>query len=141
MKYILSVLFICVIFLSACSKSNNTSTTPLNEIPDTTAANINYDAQFSDGPHGHVTGRVKIYDEAVALNLALIDFNTSNGPDLHVYLSQEAEPIHFIELGKLKSTAGNQVYVIPGNPDFTVYKYVLIHCQQFNHVFGIASIK
>jgi len=113
MKYILSVLFICVIFLSACSKSNNTSTTPLNEIPDTTAANINYDAQFSDGPHGHVTGRVKIYDEAVALNLALIDFNTSNGPDLHVYLSQEAEPIHFIELGKLKSTAGNQVYVIP----------------------------
>lgn len=141
MKYVFSISFICAVFFSACSKSNNTPTIPLNEIPDTIAASINYDAQFSDGPYGHVTGRIKIYDEAGLLNLALIDFNTSNGPDLHVYLAQEAEPIHFIELGKLKSITGNQVYGIPGNPDFSEYKYVLIHCQQFNHVFGIASIK
>ena len=100
MKNILSILFICVIFLSACSKNNNTPTTPLNEMPDTTAVSISYDAQFSDGPHGHVTGRVKIYDKAGLFSLALIDFNTSNGPDLHVYLSQEVQPIHFIELGE-----------------------------------------
>jgi len=141
MKYILSFVLIAGLFFAGCSKSNQSSTTPINEIPDTTKADIILAGTFADGPHGHVTGQAKIYNADGTLGLGLQDFNTSNGPDLHVYLSQESQPVHFIELGKLKSTNGNQLYDIPGNPDFSQYKYVLIHCQQYNHVFGIAAIK
>jgi Electron transfer DM13 len=88
-----------------------------------------------------VGGSVKIIRDSGRLSLALQDFMSSNGPDLHVYLSQEEQPVHFIELGKLKSTNGNQLYEIPGQPDFKVYGYVLIHCQQYNHLFGIALLK
>jgi hypothetical protein len=26
-------------------------------------------------------------------------------------------------------------------PDLSVYKYALIHCQQYNHLFGSAALK
>ncbi|MBS1599450.1 MAG: DM13 domain-containing protein [Bacteroidetes bacterium] len=142
MRYIFSISIISILLI-ACSKSNYSPTTVINEIPDTVSSSVVYNSEFVSGPFGHVTGIVKIYNDSVTkkLSVALKDFNTSNGPDLHVYLSQESEPIHFIELGKLKSTQGNQVYDVPGNPDFTLYKYVLIHCQEFNHVFGIALLE
>ena len=65
----------------------------------------------------------------------------SNGPDLHVYLSKEAFPVNFIDLGRIKSTSGNQLYTISGMPDFVQYKYALIHCQRYNHLFGSALLK
>ena len=89
-----------------------------------------------NGPYGTVSGNVNIYKDSGNYVLALKDFQTSNGPDLHVYLSQEEQPIHFIDLGKLKSTNGNQVYSIHEGTDFEKYKYALIHCQQYNHLFG-----
>jgi hypothetical protein len=49
--------------------------------------------------------------------------------------------MNFIDLGRLQSTSGNQVYTIQGNPDFTQYKYALIHCQRYNHLFGSAELR
>jgi hypothetical protein len=68
------------------------------------------------------------------------NFGTTNGPDLKVYLSKAASPQEFISLGDLKSTNGNQVYDIPGTPDFKKYRFVLIHCERFNHLFGSAEL-
>jgi len=73
--------------------------------------------------------------------LAAENFNTSNGPDLHVYFSMEKQPVNFIDLGKIKSTSGNQLYNIAGMPDFTQFKYVLIHCRAYNYLFGYAELK
>ena len=53
----------------------------------------------------------------------------------------ERLPVNFIDLGKLRSTAGNQLYEIKGAPDLSVYQCVLIHCQQYNHLFGSAELK
>jgi hypothetical protein len=65
----------------------------------------------------------------------------SNGPQLHVYISKEVQPVNFIDLGPLQSTMGNQLYNIPGKPDFSVYKYALVHCKKFNHLFGSAKLQ
>jgi Electron transfer DM13 len=140
MKNIMALLFIIIAFVSC--KKDITSTAPLQEMADTSAAAIKFDASFMNGPYGSATGGVKIYQDSSGLyQLSLINVMISNGPDLHVYLSQEVQPINFIDLGKLKSTSGSQAYPIIVVPDFSKHKYVLIHCQKYNHLFGSAALK
>lgn len=127
--------------LTACKKNNVSPETMVNDPIDTSNGMVDFDGMFINGPYGTVTGSASVVMEGDVYKLALQNFTTSNGPDLHVYLSKEIQPINFIDLGKIKSTNGNQVYSIPGKPDFTVYKYALIHCQQFNHLFGSAALK
>lgn len=144
MKKIIYFLSVLAIVLAGCTKNNEASETPLNEmIPADTAGNITvrHSGSFSKGPYGSVTGVAKVYLQNGKYTLALENMAISNGPDLHVYLSKEVQPIHFIDLGKLKSTSGNQLYDIPNMPDFAEYQYALIHCQQYNHLFGSAALK
>jgi hypothetical protein len=112
----------------------------LNERVDT-ASVLKLQGSFMGIGSERVTGQAKIYLQKDRYYLALENFTTTNGPDLKVYLSQQAEPNNFIKLGDLKSTNGNQVYDIAGMPDFTKHKYVLIHCERFNHLFGSAQLK
>lgn len=128
-----------VFFLSSCTKEN-TAITPLAETPDTTAV-AKYRGAFIPTSGISIGGFAKVYQQNNQYQLALDSFFVSNGPDLKVYLSKEYPPVNFINLGPLQSISGQKVYNIPGQPDFTVYKYALIHCQQFNHLFGIAEIK
>ncbi|MEP6749608.1 MAG: DM13 domain-containing protein [Bacteroidota bacterium] len=132
-----------LIVCASCTKSNETSVTPLNETVagnDTTAVKKVMGA-FVNGTYGTVSGTVSIYLQSGKYTLALENVAISNGPDLHVYLSKEIQPVNFIDLGKLKSVAGNQVYDVANMPDFAAYKYALIHCQQYNHLFGSAELK
>ncbi|MBD0352118.1 MAG: DM13 domain-containing protein [Flavisolibacter sp.] len=133
------VAFLLTLVVIACSKNSNTMLPPPSPID--TTAQVQQAGVFSSGPYGTVTGRVEVYQQNDAYVLALKNFTTSAGPDLHVYLSQEVQPIHFIDLGKLRQNSGDQLYTINGKPDFTQYKYALIHCQQFNHLFGSAPLK
>jgi hypothetical protein len=107
---------------------------------DTTAV-LKYSGDFISGPYGTVTGSAKVYLKQGSYTVALENFNSSNGPDLKVYISREEMPVNFIRLDALRSVNGNQLYAVPGNPDFTVYKYVLIHCEQYNHLFGSALLQ
>jgi hypothetical protein len=144
-----AVCIICAVWISSCTKQNETSTTPVNEMIDTTGmgsggsmnASTQFTGSFSNGPYGSVTGTAKVYLQNGKYILALENISISNGPDLHVYLSKEVQPLNFIDLGKLKSTSGNQLYDIQGMPDFAQYKYALIHCQQYDHLFGSAELK
>ncbi len=126
-------------FFSACKKENNTPVMPAMDIVDP-GANVKYTGNFINGPYGSVSGNAKVLLKDGKYSLALEGVNISNGPDLHVYLSKEILPINFIDLGKLKSVSGTQVYDISGMPDFMQYKYALVHCQAFNHLFGSASL-
>ena len=140
MKYTFVLLLSLLIFAS-CKKKNETSPTPATDRIDTVSQTTLYTGNFIKGPWGTVSGRAKIlraYNGT--LTLALDSMSISNGPDLYVYLSKEVQPINFISLGKLKSTSGSQVYAITGTPDFMQYKYALIHCQQYNHLFGSATL-
>ncbi|MFY7965041.1 MAG: DM13 domain-containing protein [Chitinophagaceae bacterium] len=123
----------------SCKKETLAPTNMVNEMVDSTAV-LKYAGNFSSGPYGTVSGKAEIYKQVNQLSVKLSGFLSSNGPALHVYLSKEAMPINFIDLGVLKSTNGNQVYNISGTPDFTDYKYISIHCIDYNHLFGYALL-
>ena len=72
--------------------------------------------------------------------LRLEDFRSTNGPDVHLYLSTDKQASDFIDLGRLKANNGDQNYQIPIDTDFNKYKYVLIWCQPFSVLFGSAQL-
>jgi hypothetical protein len=140
MKTILFIVLASTIFLASCVKEN-TPEIPLNDTVDTTMAMPGEKGTFINGPYGSVSGMATVYTKDGSLVLALENMMISNGPQLHVYLSKEVQPVNFIDLGALQSTKGNQLYTIPGDPDFSQYKYALIHCKKYNHLFGSANLQ
>jgi len=81
--------------------------------------------------------------------LRLTNFETSNGPDVHVYLvaandatdSDTVKNAGFIEISSLKGNIGDQNYDLPANVDLNKYKAVTIWCQRFGVNFGTAPLK
>ena len=74
--------------------------------------------------------------------------NTSDGPDLYVYLSPHASSSSektfgegFTSLGKLKGNRGDQVYEIPGGVDVSAIRSVVIWCQRFSAGFAVAPLE
>lgn len=139
---LLIITLISLAAIQSCKKESDSfaSTETVNEMVDTTGI-LKYSGTFTSGPFGTVTGMAEVYKNGADYKVKLAHFNTNNGPALHVYLSKEAMPINYIDLGVLKSTNGNQVYNVTGMPDFMDYKYISIHCVAYNHLFGSALIK
>lgn len=137
----LVLLAIIIIILFASCTKHNTPTTPLNDTVDTTKVEIVSRGDFMNGPYGRVSGMAAVVQENGQNTLSLKNMNISNGPDLHVYISKEVLPLNFVDLGPLQSVAGNQLYTIPSNTDLSQYKYALIHCQRYNHLFGSAELR
>ncbi len=81
--------------------------------------------------------------------LRLTNFETSNGPDVRVYLvaandatdSDTVKTAEFVELGMLKGNIGDQNYELPANTDLNKYKAVTIWCKRFSVNFGTAPLK
>ncbi|MBC8034728.1 MAG: DM13 domain-containing protein [Chitinophagaceae bacterium] len=96
---------------------------------------------FVKGPYAQsVSGKAVIYKTGNTWELALENFSISNGPDLKVYLSKAAEPADFYNLSSLRSVNGNQIYRIPAEVSIQNYSHVLIHCQQYDHLFAFAAL-
>jgi len=80
--------------------------------------------------------------------LRLTEFETSNGPDVHVYLSaaevekgsDAIKSAGFIDLGSIKGNQGDQNYDVPANVDLSKYKNVTIWCARFGVNFGLAPL-
>src|SRR3989304_8494202 len=80
--------------------------------------------------------------------LRLTNFETSNGPDVHVYLvaAQDAndndtvKQAGFVELGSLKGSIGDHNYDVPADVDLSKYRAVTIWCQRFGVNFGTAPL-
>ncbi len=136
----LTRLFFAVMLLSILMSCKKTSTETLNEMVSSGSVS-KYSGGFIGQGGQNVSGQAQIYFENNNYVLKLADFHSSNGPDLKVYLSKAASPSDYISLGDLKSTNGNQVYKISETPDFTQYRYVLIHCEKYNHRYGSAELK
>jgi len=122
--------------LFGCSK---TSTEKLDEMIEPESS-LKWSGSFKGYGSEKVSGQANIFLTNDKYMLKLENFSTTNGPDLKVYLSKAASPSAFISLGDLKSTNGNQVYQINGTPDFSQYRFVLIHCENFNHLYGSAEL-
>src|ERR1051326_3208196 len=80
--------------------------------------------------------------------LRLTNFETSNGPDVHVYLvaaqaandKDTVKKAGFIDLGSMKGNMGDQNYDVPANVDLSKYQSVSIWCARFGVNFGAASL-
>jgi hypothetical protein len=79
--------------------------------------------------------------------LRLEGFETSNGPALFVYLSQNAAEGEdgafdddYLDLGELKGNIGDQNYVIPAEVDPLGYTSVVVWCDRFSVSFGAADL-
>ncbi|MET7862894.1 DM13 domain-containing protein [Micromonospora taraxaci] len=83
--------------------------------------------------------------------LVIRDLNTSNGPDLRVWLTDQPV-IHgtagwkvfddgkWVELARLKGNKGNQVYDLPASADPADFRSVSIWCKRFSVSFGAADL-
>tara|TARA_Y100000034_G_scaffold122112_1_gene167153 strand:- start:1166 stop:1699 length:534 start_codon:yes stop_codon:yes gene_type:complete len=69
------------------------------------------------------------------------NFETINGPKLHIYLSTELGDSDFVDLGEIKATKGNVNYKIPSGTDTSKYNKVLVWCKPFKVLFSHAELK
>jgi hypothetical protein len=72
--------------------------------------------------------------------LRLENFKSTNGPNVHVYLSTDKHATDYVDLGKLKANNGNQNYNIPAGTDIGKHNIVLIWCKDFSVLFGSAVL-
>ncbi|MFI9340895.1 DM13 domain-containing protein [Streptomyces sp. NPDC052773] len=81
----------------------------------------------------------------------LEDLATSNGPDLHVWLTDAPvkegragwnvfDDGEYVSLGKLKGNKGSQNYTVPADVDPARYSSVSIWCDRFDVSFGAAEL-
>jgi hypothetical protein len=103
--------------------------------------------------HGvaHATkGTATVYRQADGKRLLrLTDFETSNGPDVHVYLvaaadaadSDAVNKAEVIDLGSIKGNVGDQNYDLPDNVDLKKFQAATIWCKRFGVNFGTAPLK
>jgi len=103
--------------------------------------------------HEHATtGTVRIITQPDGTRvLTLENLDTTNGPDVHVWLSAAdvvegtdgwytAGSADYFDLGLIKGNQGNQVYEIPAEVDLSQYKSVDLWCVQFGVSFGAAQL-
>lgn len=84
--------------------------------------------------------------------LVLRDLDTSNGPDLRVWLTDQPvlegtagwrvfDDGEWLEVAKLKGNRGDQVYDLPDSIDLDGFRSVSIWCKRFSVSFGAADLK
>jgi hypothetical protein len=110
-------------------------------------------AQGSFVTHEHdTTGTARlIRDPGGGHRLELAGLDTSDGPDLRVWLSDQPvrpgadgwrvfDDGEHAELGRLKGNHGDQVYRVPDDIDPNDFRSVTIWCKRFSVSFGAAAL-
>lgn len=81
--------------------------------------------------------------------LAIEGLDTSNGPDLRVWLTDQGvaadewfvyDDGYHVELGELKGNKGDQVYTVPEDVDLERVTSVSVWCARFSVSFGAAAL-
>ena len=80
--------------------------------------------------------------------LRLTEFETSNGPDLQLYLvaaadSRDSDTVKkagFVTLGALKGNQGDQNYDVPAGTNLRTYRSVTVWCRRFSANFATAPL-
>jgi Electron transfer DM13 len=115
-----------------------------------------FTGQFSSGAHS-TSGRATIYQQPDGSRvLRLTNFSTSNGPAVHVILSDrtgvmpdkdmnlgdsKSADYKNRDLGELKGNLGDQSYPIPSSVDIGKSSTIAIYCARYHVVFGTAKLE
>lgn len=88
-----------------------------------------------------VEGLALLIDSEDGKTLRFEDFETINGPNLHIYLASDLSESDFIDLGPIKGTKGNVNYEVPADVDTDRYNKVLVWCVPFKVLFSYAELQ
>jgi hypothetical protein len=88
-----------------------------------------------------VMGEALLIDDNGKKVLRFENFETDNGPNLHIYLASNLGDDDFIDLGPIKATKGNVNYDIPDGTDLDKYDKVLVWCVPFRVLFSYAELE
>lgn len=80
--------------------------------------------------------------------LRLMDLDTSNGPDLRVYLTDQPlsddwfvwDDGEVVDLGSLKGNVGSSNYEIPDDVNLSRFPTAVVWCRRFTVGFGVAPL-
>lgn len=142
MKNIILIIASIAFAFTSCVKDKMADINPITTTTPGVVAKYSGNFIATSGHTANGTAKIFYDSSTTKYTLKFENFNVTSGPDLKVYLSKDAPPTtgNFINLGALKSNSGNQSYEITGAPNFLEYKYVLVHCQQYNHLFASANL-
>ena len=103
--------------------------------------------------HEHTTtGSARVIENPDGTRqLAIEGLETTNGPDVHVWLSAgpvvegvdgwfTAAGYEYVDLGPIKGNQGDQLYDIPPTADLAAFRTVDLWCVQFSVSFGAAAL-
>ena len=105
--------------------------------------------EFRSLEHG-TTGLARIVElEDGTRFVRLEDLDTSDGPDLRVYLTDQPvsddwaiwDDGEFVDLGALNGNVGDSNYRIAEDLDLTRFRTVVIWCRRFTVGFGVAPVE
>jgi hypothetical protein len=124
------------------------TTAPATTAPSTTAPPPTAAGGPFIGIDHDTSGSVALLqDPSGAQFVRIEELDTSNGPDLFVYLSTnppDGEEDQFdddiVNLGRLQGNVGSSNYAIPTGTDVGRYASIVIWCDRFNSAFGAASL-
>ena len=135
--------------LASCTKGSIPSNGNEDIIPpgDTAQSQVLYSGVLIGGEVGDkARGDVTVEKLGLKYFLVFKNFNSNNGPDVHVYFSKTigshaSPPTEYTDLGFMKYTSGTFNYELAAAPDVANYKYVLIWCAQYRIQFGYTELK
>lgn len=112
-------------------------------------ARVAKEKQRQGGEGGFISDTSEIFGEALYLNNTLYlssTFETSPGPNLHIYLAQGVDPRDgfpedtMIDLGPVHSAYGAQQYVVPAVENPLLYRTVVLYDTDLELLFGFAQL-
>jgi hypothetical protein len=89
--------------------------------------------------HG-VKGQARLIETNSQKILRFENFETDNGPALHIYLASDLSSDDFVDLGEIRATKGNVNYEVDASVDTSRYNKVLVWCVPFGVLFSYAEL-
>lgn len=131
-------LFLLVFLTLACEKEGELSQNS-NDLAINQDAVLKYTGNFIPTTGINANGIVNVYLDNGSYKVQIANAIISSGPDLKVYLSKSDTPNEFVNLGNFTGN-GTSTYLVPLKTVMEDYSYILIHCQQYNHLYAIAKL-
>jgi len=117
-----------------------TSSGVVKEMSDAMLSGAKIISEASFKPRAHdVKGKAVLIEADGKKILRFEDFETINGPNLHIYLSSELGDKDYVDLGVIKATKGSANYELPADIDLEKYDKVLVWCVPFRVLFSYAE--
>lgn len=112
---------------------------PVAEVPTSKLPELVSEAVFQAHAHD-VAGKALLIKDGEDYTVRFEDFETINGPDLHIYLSTDIAASDYVDLGKIRATKGSVNYSVPAGTDLERYNHVLVWCEPFRVTFSYAQL-